>query len=148
MGSANGNKPIGVCSDHKDVLLNNWKKSQQFCERFHKIFTKSYLPVLRRQAKWFDEVRELKIGDVVLMVDEGVRSSLWKKAKVINVKISRDGHVRQADVQNLNGTYTRPAAKLAILDVEGPDGISLQLGESPYPGECDGEKSTYVVEGC
>ena len=67
----------------------------------------------------------------MLLEDEDSRRGKWPLARITNVKPGPDGAVRVAELKTKNGTYTRPVAKLRILedDVEVPQGegyVSLE----------------------
>ena len=77
---------------------------------------RNYLPVISRQSKWFENVREIRKGDLVLVVDGTIRNQ-WKKGIVERIMAGPDGHIRQAWVRTNTGAVRRPVAKLALLDI-------------------------------
>lgn len=99
-----------------DVMRSNWKHVQIMLDRFWMRWIRKYLPVISRQPKWFGEVTPINVGDLVIVVNEGVRNS-WIRGRITRVYPGRDGRVRSADVQTSAGIMHRPATKLAILDV-------------------------------
>lgn len=84
---------------------------------FWKMWVAAYLPTLTRRSKWFQPVKPIAIDDIVIIVDENLPRNSWPLGKVVSVKIAKDGCVRSATVFTSNGIYTRPAAKLAVLDI-------------------------------
>ncbi|XP_055633238.1 uncharacterized protein LOC129773624 [Toxorhynchites rutilus septentrionalis] len=98
------------------LLRSNWKHVQLMLDRFWKRWIQEYLPVISRQPKWFGEVKPINIGDLVIVVNDGVRNS-WIRGRIVKVYPGRDGRVRSADVQTSGGIMRRPAIKLATLDV-------------------------------
>lgn len=68
----NGNKPFGKPSYDKDVLVNKWRKSQQFTERFHQHFTKVCLDEGRNGFNQ-KQLMKLKVGNIILVVEENIR---------------------------------------------------------------------------
>uniref|UniRef100_A0A182HZZ0 DUF5641 domain-containing protein n=1 Tax=Anopheles arabiensis TaxID=7173 RepID=A0A182HZZ0_ANOAR len=84
---------------------------------YNRRWVADYLPTLTRRSKWFQPVRPIKEGDIVLIVDANLPRNSWPKGRVLAVKISGDGQVRRATVQTANGILERPAVKLAVLDV-------------------------------
>uniref|UniRef100_A0A182NN02 DUF5641 domain-containing protein n=1 Tax=Anopheles dirus TaxID=7168 RepID=A0A182NN02_9DIPT len=103
-------------TNYRDSLKGNWKLTQHILDGIWRRWIKEYLPVIRRQGKWFENVREIKVGDLVLVVDGAVRSH-WKKGIVERTIPGADGRVRQVWVRTTTGTLRRPVAKLALLDV-------------------------------
>lgn len=73
--------------------------------------------MLSRRSKWFDTVKPIQPGDVVIVMDDKVKSS-WMRGRVLEVTKGKGGHVRSAKVQTAKGIFFRPAVKLAVLDVK------------------------------
>uniref|UniRef100_A0A182HXY9 Integrase catalytic domain-containing protein n=1 Tax=Anopheles arabiensis TaxID=7173 RepID=A0A182HXY9_ANOAR len=71
-GSSSGVKqrPVAPTSLQTE-LRSNWKMVQHILDEFWRRWIKEYLPVLARQSKWFEAVREIEVGDMVLIVDGG-----------------------------------------------------------------------------
>jgi hypothetical protein len=60
--------------------------------------------------------RNLKIGDLVLMVDYNCQRSQWKKGVVCDVAESKDGAVRKVEVRTTAGTFKRDVRQLCLLE--------------------------------
>lgn len=116
-GSSSGIRMLGECNIESAALVRSWKSSQQIANLFWKRWVVEYLPSLNRRVKWFEPGRQLVVGDVALVIDEKQYRNTWQKGLVVEVFSSRDGKVRKALVKTITGVYTRPAVKLAILDV-------------------------------
>ena len=99
-------------------------------------WVREYLPDLTRRTKWYAKVPPIKIGDVVIIVDENQPRNTWKKGIVTETTPSRSGHVRKAHVRTQTGIYLRPAAKLAVLDVKRYDGDSTETRLKHEVGQC------------
>ncbi|XP_062533439.1 uncharacterized protein LOC134202468 [Armigeres subalbatus] len=138
LGSSNGVKQMPVLpTDYQSSLRNGWKLAQHLSDSVWRRWIKEYLPVISRRSKWFEEVKEVAEGDLVLIVDGKIRNQ-WIRGKVEKVVQGKDGRVRQAWVRTASGILRRPAVKLALLDVvkgEKPevdhDGLRV--------GGCDGD---------
>ena len=69
--------------------------------------------------KWNkDDVRQLKVDDLVWVVDEHVKRSNYKMATVLEEQEGSDGRVRSAPVLTKDGKLKRPVVKLAPLFYE------------------------------
>ena len=70
--------------------------------------------------KWTkDSHRNLKIGDLVWMVDEQSKRSDYKMARVAEIHPGTDNIVRAATIKTADGIYKRPVVKLApVLNFE------------------------------
>lgn len=117
LGQRGENVALGSPTHDDSVVKGQWRLSQKMAQRFWHRWISEYRPTLVRRSKWFDQVRELREGDVVIVVDETDRSRRFPKGKVLQVHCGPDGHCRSATIQTQTGIYKRPASKLAILDV-------------------------------
>ncbi len=76
-----------------------------------------YLPTITKRRKWFTDVKDIKVGEIAHIVDPSNPRNCWPKGKVIQVRKSNDGKVRSATLKTTCGSFGRPAAKIAVLDV-------------------------------
>lgn len=128
LGSSSGMKPPGVFDENGLVQRKNWRISQIIADRFWRRWVQEYLPTIARRTKWFEQVKSIKIGDVVMMFDDERRNS-WKRGRIIDTIEGSDGQVRTVTIQTATGVYKRPAARIAVLDVrrEKEDNINSQI---------------------
>lgn len=118
LGSSSGIKPAGVFDDKVLLLRKNWQISQKIADHFWKRWVVEYAPTICRRTKWFEKTPALQKGTVVIIVDENNVRNNWPLGIIEEVITSTDGNVRQARVKTGDGNiYTRPAHKLAPLDV-------------------------------
>lgn len=62
-------------------------------------------------------VESIRVGDLVIIMDEKERNS-WRRGIVINtVTGGRRNQVRRVTVKTTEGVFERPATKVAVLDV-------------------------------
>ncbi|XP_036340648.1 uncharacterized protein LOC118750014 [Rhagoletis pomonella] len=116
MGSSSGYKPIGTSGD----LRQRYRQTQLYVDRFWQRWVQEYRPILTRRSKWFEKQPPLKVGDVVVIVDESMARNCWPKGIIVDVVTAKDGQVRRATVKTACGILDRPAIKLAVLDVGNP----------------------------
>ncbi|XP_062541397.1 uncharacterized protein LOC134209425 [Armigeres subalbatus] len=117
LGSSSGRKfmpteDIDVCS----ALRSSWKLARYITNSFWNRWLKEYLPVITRRCKWFQDVKDIAVGDLVLVVDGKIKNQ-WIRGRIEEVFPGRDGRVRQALVRTSTGVMRRAAVKLAVLDV-------------------------------
>ncbi|XP_055622791.1 uncharacterized protein LOC129766295 [Toxorhynchites rutilus septentrionalis] len=118
LGSSNGSKPLVTNNDCGLILKQNWCTSQILANLFWRRWLTDYLPEVTRRSKWFQSVKPIATGNIVIIVDPKMPRSCWPRGRVINTNPGRDGQVRSATVQTATGIYERPVAKLAVLDVQ------------------------------
>lgn len=117
LGASSGVKAPGEFSDSDHCHRKNWRRIQHFSNLFWQRWTKEYLPSLTRRTKWHANVKNIEVGDLVIVVDSSSARNLWSKGRVISTTPGSDGVVRRATVQTSQGVFVRPTVKLAILDV-------------------------------
>ncbi|XP_065094088.1 uncharacterized protein LOC135714635 [Ochlerotatus camptorhynchus] len=118
MLSSNGvREPEKTPTDDGMALRNSWNMVQHTLDNFWRRWIVEYLPTITRRTKWFRDVRPIKEGELVFVADENVRNR-WMRGRVVQVIPGKDGVVRRAEVLTSRGILKRPAAKLAVLDVE------------------------------
>lgn len=96
LGSANGNKPPIAFDDRPTVLKRSWTMAQLYADNFWKKWVSEYLPTLTRRTKWFQPVKPIQEGDLVLIVDGNLPRN------------SRGGHSTQCAL-GTPGTSIAPA---------------------------------------
>ncbi|XP_062557907.1 uncharacterized protein LOC134222769 [Armigeres subalbatus] len=133
---------IGAVTDSPkrpdDETLETILTEAEFSPSQTLIWVKEYSPVIARRTKWFEEVRELNVGDLVLLIG-GTSRNQWIRGRVEQTIPGRDGRVRQAIVRTASGVLRRPAIKLAILDVlEESKPALVPDGMDPYQGLREG----------
>ena len=77
------------------------------------------MPEWNLRNKWNkDDLRQLKVDDLVWAVNEKVKRSNYKMARVLEVQEGSDGIVRSATVVTKDGKLKRPVVKLTPLIYE------------------------------
>lgn len=98
-------------------LRKQWRIALNLKNGIWRQWIKEYLPELTRRTKWCLPSSPLQVGDLVLICDVDAARSQWKRGRVIELHIGKDGIARSAEVRTTTGVYKRPASKLAVLDV-------------------------------
>ena len=110
--------PPGVF-DKRDQYVRRWyKQAQYLADIFWNIWLREYLPTLQARQKWTTHKRNLKAGDLVLIVDERVPRGMWPLGQVIKTIADKDGDVRSAEVKTAEGYKYRPVTKLCFLEAD------------------------------
>lgn len=65
----------------------------------------------------------LKIGDLVLIVDENLSRGTWPRGRVVTVPLGKAGVVRVVDLATTGGLLPRPTEKLVRLVTLGTAGL-------------------------
>ena len=114
LGSSVSATPGVFCG--ADIYRKRWRCVQHLTDEFWRRWLKEYIPALQKRAKWLNPQREIKVGDLVLIVQECTPRNVWPMGLVTGTKVSDDGHVRSVTVRTKSTTLTRPINKLVLLE--------------------------------
>ena len=115
VGKALESLPDPSASFQSLSLLRRWHLCQNLTQHFWNRWSQEYLASLRKLTKWQFPSRDLQVGDVVVLREDGLVPTKWQLARVEEVHPGRDGKVRVATIKTPRGIYKRPVTKLALL---------------------------------
>ena len=99
-------------------LCQRWRKVQDNISRVWRRWLKECIPALDNRPKWTSEFRDLKVGDVVLVIQPDTPRGRWPLERIAEVYPGRDGHTRVAKVACGVKTVLRPINKLIPLGID------------------------------
>ena len=102
-------------------VRRRWQIIQQIANKFYKRFLSEYLPQLQVRSKWTTAKENLKINDLVLVMDEDTPRGQWPMGVVSAIERSSDGCVRAATVRCKDKEKRRPIHKLVLLERHNDD---------------------------
>ena len=98
--------PVGVF----DATVNPQQRVrflESITNNFWKRWQRDYFPTLVLQKKWHANIRNVRIGDIVLVQDSNAVRGDWRLGEVVKVTSGRDDMVRDVTVRyKLNGDGT------------------------------------------
>ena len=100
----------------RDVYRRRWRQVQYLADVFWHRWTREYIPTLQLRQKWMKPVRNVHVGDIVLIVDYGVPRNSWSLARVAETFPGEDGLVRSARVSTASSSFIRPIHKLCLIE--------------------------------
>ncbi|VDH95111.1 Hypothetical predicted protein [Mytilus galloprovincialis] len=106
--------PPGTFVKSDNCVRRRWRQVQYLSDLFWNRWTKEYLPLLNQRAKWNKKERNLKINDLVLIVENTPRNS-WTMGRVLEVITDKFGTVRVAKVKTASTVLTRSIGKLCLV---------------------------------
>ena len=110
--------PPGVFGNHDLHSRKRWRYSQVLTDHLWLRWRKEYLHTLIRRRKWQADRRDLAVGDVVLLAESETPRGHWPLARVSQVFPGSNDRVRTVRLTTATGgAYTRPTAKVALLEV-------------------------------
>ncbi|XP_055715021.1 uncharacterized protein LOC129809234 [Phlebotomus papatasi] len=95
--------------------LDRWQLCQRLQQNFTDQWKRDYLHTLQTRVKWSKEFPNIKVGDVVLHLDEQTPSTSWPLGLISSVFPGKDGKIRVVDVTTAKGKFRRPITKIVKL---------------------------------
>ncbi|KAL4154263.1 hypothetical protein QTP88_002088 [Uroleucon formosanum] len=96
-------------------LTDRWKLMDQCHQSFWRRWSSEYLITLQERSRWTKGVPNVKIDDMVVVVDNQNPPLLWRLGRIVELFPGTDGHVRVARVLTRAGSVVRPVVKLVPL---------------------------------
>lgn len=114
-----GSPLTAIPDPNLDVISNNrlgrWQLLQKFTQSIWKKWSRDYLNQLQQRNKWRFPQRNLSVGDLVLICEDGIPPLCWRSGIVMDTFAGSDNLVRVVEVRTPYGTFRRPIHKLALL---------------------------------
>lgn len=99
-------------------LLDRWNFLQKLVQDFWRVWSLDYLNTLRQRSQWKDVSKNVKVDDVVILVEKNLPPTKWLLARIAEVHPGDDGLIRVVTIQTKNGFFKRPIVKLCLLPIE------------------------------
>ena len=99
-----------------DRYQNRWKHVQYLSQEFWRRWISEYLPTITLRQKELNKQREVKVGDMVLVLGGSLLRNRWPLGRVLKLHDSHDGIVHAVDVKTQTGVYKRPINSLSFLE--------------------------------
>ena len=80
------------------TLTKRWDLCRAMVQQFWDMWTHRYLQSLQTSKKWHSEKPNVRVGDLVMLLDETDLQTHWKTARVTAIFPGKDGLVRTAEV--------------------------------------------------
>lgn len=75
-----------------------WRRVQQLADEFWQHWRKSYLQSLQTRQKWTTPMKNVEVGDIVILKHDSVPRNCWKLARVETTYPDADGYVQKVKV--------------------------------------------------
>ena len=93
-----------------------WRRVQELIRHVWKRWMKEYLTSIGARRKWQERERNVKPGEVVLVIDSNTPRRHWKIGRIIQTYLEADGFVRVVDVKTTDGTHRRAISRISPLE--------------------------------
>ena len=112
IGEPNNFSPTEI-SDKNVNICKKWKVVQNASQIFWKRWI---LPLLIIRRKWNNQIRNIKIGDLVLLKSDHVPRTHWPLARITNTFPGQNNIVRTVELKTPNAVLVRPVGKICLLE--------------------------------
>ena len=96
-------------------LLKCWDLCQNLVHHFWKQWSEEYLTSLNKYSQWCRKSKNLEVGNIVLLKEDGIVPTQWPLGRIVKVHPGKDTLVCVATVRTCKGVYKRPVSKIALL---------------------------------
>lgn len=107
--------PTRVSFESRVNLTQRWKLLDQCHQAFWRCWSTEYLTSLQGRSKWTTEAPNVKVNDMVVIIDNQSPPLAWRIGRIIELLPGNDGVVRVVRLLTCNGQITRPVAKIVVL---------------------------------
>ncbi|XP_062557682.1 uncharacterized protein LOC134222533 [Armigeres subalbatus] len=110
-------------TNENEGRLSRCEHLQQMMQHLWGRWSSEYLHHLQTRQKWHTgNVKNYRIGALVLLLDENLPPQHWRRGRIIATHPGRDGAVRVVTVKTGSGEFKRSVTKIAVLpSVESAD---------------------------
>ena len=91
--------PVMGTFEKADLYGRRWKQIQWLASVFWRRWLKEYIPNLQIRSRWAEIQRNLKVDDLVLILDEQKPRSLWPLGRILEAIRGRDGLVQTVKIK-------------------------------------------------
>ena len=116
LGRPSINLSPDVFVDKEISSRKRWRQAQVVTNHLWGRWLREYLHALFQRAKWTQDVPNLKVGDLVIVVDYSTPRGTCPLGRIIEVYRGSDKIVRSVDVKTKFGIFRRPETKIATLE--------------------------------
>lgn len=103
IGTSSGLINLAQYNVHSLCPGKQWRAAQYYADMFWERWIKGYVPTLIPRKKWFNTDYSLKIGDLVLIVDNQAPRNTWKKGVIVKTFPGKDDEIRVVEVRTAHG---------------------------------------------
>ena len=99
-------------------VRKQWRRIQELIGRIWSRWMREYLPCIGSRQKWFQRLKNLRVGDLVLVIEPDAPRRDWKLGRIEAVHPGKDGLVPVVDVRTRGVVKQRPFSRISLLESE------------------------------
>lgn len=98
--------------------LHRWQRIQKITQDFWRTWSIEYIHQLQQRQKRFKKKIEIKVGELVLLVDENQPPMRWLVGRITKIHPGKDNIVRVITAETPQGESKRPVSKVCLMPRE------------------------------
>ncbi|XP_061728118.1 LOW QUALITY PROTEIN: uncharacterized protein LOC133533173 [Cydia pomonella] len=112
--------PSPPLQDRNPNRLDRYLRLEQLRQHFWKRWSAEFVSLQQQRYKWRERQRDLRLGELVLIKEEGLPPLLWRMGRVVKLYNGRmkDGVPRVADINTARGIVKRALNRMCPLPVQ------------------------------
>lgn len=108
-------------SHWKDTKMSRLSRFQVIQKMYQNIWSRwhiEYLHTLQIRNKWYKHVNNVRLNDLVLIIDENSSPLQWRRGRIIELYKGSDNIIRSVKLKTQLGDLIRPVVKLCKLPTQ------------------------------
>ena len=119
-------------SGEVEQFRERWRRIQEVSAHFWKRWREEIIPTWRARKKWREEKQDVKVGDLVWLLEKGTGRNNWPMGRIVEVINGKDGKVRVIKVMKCGMLFTRNITGICPLEIV-DSGMNQSGGYVPVP---------------
>ena len=107
--------PPGLFNKRYSYAGRRWAQTQYLANEFWRRWVREFLPNITYRQKWQQRRRNLRLEDIVRIVDDSLPRSKWTIGRVVETFMDKHGLVRTVNVKTSTTVLKRPISKLCLI---------------------------------
>ena len=107
--------PPGLFNKRYSYAWRRWAQTQYLANEFWRRWVREFLPNITYRQKWQQRRRNLRLEDIVRIVDDSLPRSKWTIGRVVETFMDKHGLVRTVNVKTSTTVLKRPISKLCLI---------------------------------
>ena len=109
------NLPPGLFDKRDSYARRRWAQTQYLANEFWRRWVREFLPNITYRQKWQQRRRNLKLEEIVFIVDDSLPRFKWTIGRVVETFADKHGLVRIVNVKTSTTVLKRPISKLCLI---------------------------------
>ncbi|GBL89761.1 hypothetical protein AVEN_149075-1 [Araneus ventricosus] len=98
-------------------ILKRWQRVARLMPLIWNKWHRGYLSELQQRNKWQFQKKNVKVGDLVVLIEDNMPTFKWPLGRVTKIYSGNDTLIRVVKVQTQNGEYKRAISQVCLLSM-------------------------------